>query len=266
MISFMVALPLLIAAISKSVDSGFFLRSLDRILPIPKILLPLCALVILGINWFLVSGLLFQNCSFFIRPLGFVFLGMATLITLIRWLIRPSHSCDCYGPGITVHPLLSVLINIACLVGLWFLPMTPCVLGDIQYNASLVMVGIILGRFSVDAPLWDLSATAPGKIWKEEAIPHSTHIVAYLSPSCASCTPWFPLLISAHRTIPVSIVGSEEFVQLPETLFLLHKENEQIFQRIERFPTVLAIKDHRIVHRWRKSPPQNFLEEIARLD
>ena len=223
MLSFLIAIPLLIASVTKSVDSGFFLRTLYRLLPIPKILLPIVVLFILATSWFVVAGLILQNCSFFIVPLGIAYLTIATFVTLIRWLLRPSHSCDCYGPGISVHPILSICINLACISALFFVPTTSCLAADLQYNGTLVIIGIILARLSTYTPIWDLSLTAPQKIWKDEAISHKTHIVAYLSPSCDSCSRWLPILISAHRNIPLYIISDEEFVGLPHTITIIRK-------------------------------------------
>ena len=267
MLSILIALPFLLSAISKSIDSGFFLRQLARSTKFPQTILPVFALCVLGINWLLVAGFLTKNCSFVIIPIAVFYLLCATLVTIIQWIKTQKPSCGCYGPGIVVHPLLSISINILCLFGISLLEQNDCTVNHLQIDGVTVLAGLILARFSAFRPLIDLSPTAIDKIWTQT--PHyngKLHLVAFLSPNCDSCKEWLPVLITIHKKIPVHIITADSFTGMPQSVHIEKSTKKIIFQKIELFPTVLAIKDRKILQRWLLSPSQNILEEIARLN
>ena len=262
MIPVFIALPFALSALTKSIDCGFFLRQLGRSIPLPQPLIPIVALTVLAMNWFLVIALVLNTCIFFVRPIAIGYLSIASIFSLIYWIKYKRPSCGCYGPAVSVHPLLSITINMICINLILGLTSTACTHQSLQYIFITILIGVLLGRQSIHRPLIDLSATAVGKMWiKDDALP--LNVIAYLSPKCTSCQSWLPALNIISKQQPVTVISASPISGLSPSIIQQRQSRRAILKEIEYFPTVLVVKQQRIMQRWVEKSPQNILEEIA---
>ena len=262
MIAFLVAIPFAISALTKSIDSGFFLRQIGRTTSLPQVLIPIVALIVLALNCFLVMALVLNNCGFITRPLGIGYLAIASVLSLTHWFAHKRPSCGCYGPALNVHPLLSISINVTCIALLCYLPNSTCTHQSLQYILIFMLLGVIIGRQSIHKPLIDLSVTAEGKTWTKGA-KAPLQIVAFLSPQCSSCQTWISALNVLSKQHPVVVVSYSEINSLTPSIIRQHQSRRAILREIEYFPTILLIKKQLIVKRWVEKSPQNILEEMS---
>jgi len=262
MISFFIGIPFFLSAITKSIDTGHFLRQIGK-LRLPTPITSLIAICTLSTLWFLAGSLLFSRCTLIAIPIAKLFLFLAIPLTLIRWVLHKRPSCGCYGPGIRVPPLFSILIDSALLIGLSNLSTTTCTRDSLQILLIPIILGVVLSRMSQQKPLLDLSPTAIKKRWIHHSFGKGKGLIAIVSPKCSICSQWFPVLQAANRHIPVLVFSPEEvdggFPKLSQTIL----PRKKLLSWVESFPTVLLIENEIIQARWHGVPKPNMLDHIT---
>ena len=262
MISFFIGIPFFLSAITKSIDAGHFLRQIGK-LRLPTPITSLIAVCVLSTLWFLAGSLLISRCTSIAIPLAKLFLFLAIPLTVIRWILHKRPSCGCYGPGIRVPPIYSIGIDTALLIGLSNLSATTCTRESLQFLLIPIILGVVLSRMSQQKPLLDLSPTAVKKRWTHHSFGKDKGLIAFVSPKCAVCAQWFPILQAANRKIPVLIVSTEEFEHAFPNLSQKILPRKKLLSWVESFPTVLLIENEIIEARWRGIPKSNMLDHIT---
>lgn len=260
MISFFLSLPFFLSALSKSLDSGFFMRQIQRLGFLPNSVSGFASVIILALLWGLASGLAFGYCYDLIVPLAHGFLVVATLITVLQAWKQNRPSCGCYGPGIIVPPSISIAINTIVMIGLTSLHSSTCTHDSLRTIFVFMLAGIILGRFSQRSPLIDFSPVAIGNTWNTKA-KHEWHVVAFLSQECEVCRRWEPVLHALHKHYPVHVLTTacpEDGI--PCSLWTRKK----MLTYVEAFPLIMLVHNNVIAKKWSSPPPPNLLEQIRK--
>ena len=261
MLSLLIGLPFLLSALSKSIDSGFFLRQLAK-LRLPTPITSLLAVLILSALWFICGSFLLSRCTSVAIPLANIFLSLAIPITIVQWFVLKRPSCGCYGPGLRVPPPISIGIDALLLVAIANIPSHTCNRDSLQIILVTVIVGIVLSRISQQSPILDLSPTALNKKWTHSSLGSEKTLVAFISPTCSTCAQWYPILMAVHRHIPVLILSSAELddalAKLPQDLV----PRKKLLSWVESFPTILILENEKVQARWRGAPKPNMLSEI----
>ena len=261
MISFLIGIPFLLSALSKSIDSGFFLRLLAK-LRLPTPITSLLAVLIISVLWFVWGGFALSQCTSITIPMAKIFLYLAIPITLVQWFVLKRPSCGCYGPGLRVPPAISIGIDVLLLIAISKLPFHSCTRESLQFLLVPVIIGIVLSRMSQKSPLLDLSPTAINKKWTHPSLGNDRTLVAFISPTCSTCSQWYPILLAVHRHLPVLVLSSAE---LEDSLAELPQEivsRQRLLSWVESFPTILILEQEKIQVRWRGAPKPNMLSEI----
>ena len=256
------ALPFLLSALTKSIDSGRFLRQILRLGGFPKSLSPILTTCTIAILWFISMALLFGSCLSLAVILIRVFLFIAIVATLVQWLQQQRPSCECYGPALPISPQMSIAIDIALLWGTSFLPLDVCTHTNMKEILPCVLFGIILARISSTKPILDLSKTGIGKKWTMTLSDTETMLVAFVSPECPICAQWLPILYALSKEHSIHIISTTKPEFLPESIRFFPQDRKKILTDIEQFPLVLRIENNIIVKKWDEKPPQTILEEI----
>jgi hypothetical protein len=262
MIPALIAIPFLLSSISKSIDSGFFVRQIYRLGFIPSSVASLSAVLILATLWLISGSFVLGTCQTFTIPIAQGFILLAIAITLLQWWQQRRPSCGCYGPGLPISPPISILIDVLIFVGLYTLPTSLCSHSALQPLAIFVLFGLIMGRFSLQKPLFDLSPTAIGRNWKHTSFPSSNGIVAFISPECEVCAEWIPVLYALGKHHSVHILSFSPPPDYPPHIQYQEKTRRMILTQIEQFPTIISIQNGHIQKRWLGTPPENLLEQI----
>ncbi|MAA80131.1 MAG: hypothetical protein CL916_12830 [Deltaproteobacteria bacterium] len=259
--SVLLALPFLLSALSKSLDSGFFVRQIQRLGFLPNSVSGLLGVFILATIWGITASLLFGYCYDLIVPLAQFFLLLATLITALQAWKQKRPSCGCYGPGLIVPPSISIIVNILIIIGLNTLDISTCTHNSLRTTIVFMLIGVVLGRFSQTSPLIDFSPTAIGKIWKTKSN-HEWQIVAFLSQECDVCHLWNPVLNALHKHYPVQVFTTTcTSTDIPCSSWTRKK----MLTYIEAFPIILLVHNNIITKKWNSPPPQNLLEQIQKV-
>lgn len=261
MISVFLSLPFLLSAVSKSLDSGYFVRHIQRLGFLPNSVCGLISVLLLAILWGISTALMFGYCYGLIIPIAQVFLLLATLITAIESWKQKRPSCGCYGPGLAVSPSISIMINIIVIVGLSTLQNSTCTHTSLRTMLVCMLIGIVMGRLSQSSPLIDFSSIATGKKWSTKS-DHEWQVVAFLSNECEVCHLWKPVLHALHKHYPVHIITADCTLEKVPCSSWTRK---RILTHIESFPTLLLLHNNVITKKWSSTPPQNLLEQIQKL-
>ena len=260
MISLFLSLPFLLSALSKSLDSGYFLRHIQRLGFLPNSICGFVGVLLIATIWGISTSLIFGLCFGFIVPAAQIFLLFATLITVVEAWKQNRPSCGCYGPGLIVSPSISVIINIILLVGLSHLDTSTCTHSSLRIITICMIIGVVLGRFSQSSPLIDFSPTAIGKIWRTKT-KYEWQVIAFLSQECDVCHLWKPVLNALDKHYPVHVLTTEcSFENVPCSSWARKK----MLSNIESFPTILLLHNNVITKKWSSPPPQNLLEQIQK--
>ena len=260
MISFFLALPFLLSALSKSLDSGFFVRQIQRLGFLPNSVSGLASVLILAVIWGITACLMLGHCYELIVPLAQGFLFFAALITALQAWKQNRPSCGCYGPGLIVPPSISITINVVVIFGLTTLGPSTCTHDSLRTTIIFVLAGIILGRFSQKSPLIDFSPIAVGNVWKTKTS-HEVQVVAFLSQECDVCHLWVPVLNALHKHHPVHILTT---TCSSETTPCSSWTRKKMLTYVESFPTIMLLSNNIITKKWSSPPPQNLLEQIQK--
>lgn len=258
----LIALPFLLSAITKSIDSGRFFRQISRISLFPKTFIPFITPFTIGIIWFVSTALILQSCLSLTRILIQGFLTIGILATLIQWIQQKRPSCECYGPALPVSPPMSITIDIAILWSTTHLVTDECTHTDIKKILMGVVFGVILARISSRKPILDLSKTGLGKRWTLTPSEKENFFVAFLSSECPICAEWLPILYACSKHHSVQIISATKPDFLPDSIHFIQRDRKNILRDIEHFPLVLWVKEEVIIKKWEEKPPQNLLEQI----
>ena len=260
MISFFLAVPFCLSALSKSLDSGFFVRQIHRLGFVPNSVCGFASVVILAALWGISSSLLFGHCYGLTIPLAQAFLIFATVITALQAWKQNRPSCGCYGPGLIVPPSISIIVNLLVIIGLETLEASICTHESLRTITIAAIIGVVLGRFSQSTPLVDFSPIAIGKIWKTKEN-QEWQVLAFLSQECEVCLQWKPVLNALNKHYPVQIrTSSCTDSHLPCSSM----DRKKMLTYVESFPTIILLHNHVIVKKWSSPPPQNLLEQIQK--
>ena len=263
MISVLLSLPFLLSAMSKSIDSGYFVRQVQRLGFLPNAVSGLLCVLILGILWGVAASLGSGRCTGLSIPIAQTFLVGAILITSLQTWKQNRPSCGCYGPGLVIPPLFSIIIDVALLFGLSDIDSSSCTHESLRSISIVVVVGLLMGRASLLSPIIDFSPLAKGK-----KSPYPTHkersVIAFLSNECMVCTQWYPILYALNKHYPVHIISSE-CTQHTKDLPCQCSTRKTILTYVESFPTVVLLHHDTVQKKWSSSPPENLLEQIQKV-
>lgn len=263
MIAVLLSIPFFLSAISKSIDSGHFVRQVQRLGFLPSSVCGFLCVIILGLVWSIASSLFLGVCHGLILPFTQAFLCCAMLITVLQAWKQQRPSCGCYGPGITVPPAISIIIDLILLIGVHNLEPAPCTHESIRIILVMVIIGLFLGRTSLSSPIIDFSPIARGKKWVQPT-KEEISIIAFLSIDCTTCAQWQPVLNALNKHHPVQIITSQCDEDRNKTP-CIRWTRKQMLKYVESFPTIILLHHDTIQKKWDSSPPENLLEQIQQV-
>ncbi|MEM7248881.1 MAG: MauE/DoxX family redox-associated membrane protein [Acidobacteriota bacterium] len=194
---------------------------------------------------------------------------------------RGATDCGCHGPGVAMHPLVSLVLDLGLLVCLLLIraqvPAWPLAWG----LASLVvfLLVVVFCWLQADAlargrgPWLDLSAARPGQLLPSGLVDDTagsgrTQLVALLAPDCPLCQAWLKVLATVHRredlpTVLALQAQSQTSEDQPDSPVPMRAISRWRFGRLAlTTPSALVVVDGRVTERWLRTMPESFVNQL----